>query len=77
VVSYSIFAEAVLKCEVEYCGTNPNGGGILISKDIAYRWLHGLGYRAVNAAKTLYHDGHERSDVKDFLTKVYLPALAR
>ena len=34
-----------------------------------------MGYRAINAAKTLFHDGHERKDVKEFLREVYLPTI--
>ncbi|QRV92861.1 Son of sevenless [Ceratobasidium sp. AG-Ba] len=45
-----------------------------ISINTARRWLHELGYKWRTEPKGQYFDGHERIDVVEYRTKVYIPA---
>jgi hypothetical protein len=41
------------------------------------RWLIRLGWRRTLVRKGIYKDGHERSDVVEYRTNVFLPAMER
>lgn len=74
-VAFEVTQDVVVRLMRKYCGVPPAIPLEKISRNTAKNWLFHLGYSVEGEKKTVFHDNHERWDIRecrqeDFLTKM-------
>jgi len=73
-VTLVLFHRALNERILPLLGHMPRGSGVSLC--MARQWLCKLGWRRTEIKKGVYMDGHERPDVMEYCSNVFLPLMA-